>query len=394
MLVVDADELLLLPPGFSNLMEFYDYLDQRQQYYVCAPMVDFYPATLNARNFNRNLDPFVGAPYFDLGPYFYYLDKAIPQLLQAGIRHRLLKQLQEKHPELITEIYQDHPPTLAKLWKIPLLKHGQGIERISDHEINIAANTEVMASLAHFKFTPDLDKKIDWALKSQQYYNNSMEYRFLQAAIDRLGESNLLSEKTRQLESVESLVQAHLCSPAIPSKSPMVENSYWEGRKDDIYLLVARKMCEKFCQKPRKVIDIGSNETPILEWFRSSAVELVSLDLNAPYQGNGITSIKEDFLSYPIHQTYDLAICFQVLEHVPDVAVFAKKLLTLAPIVVISVPYRWTRGACDEHIHDPVDEEKLLKWFGKKPLFQYVATEFSGIKRLIGVYQGGSNTQQ
>ena len=173
-----------------------------------------------------------------------------------------------------------------------------------------------------------------------------------------------------------------------------MKNSYWEGRKDAIYLFAARKLCERFCQKPLAVIDIGSYNTPILEWFRSSAEKLVSLDLHAPYQGRGITSIQEDFLSYPIDQTYDLATCFQVLEHIPDAAIFAKKLLTLAPIVMISVPYRWPQGACGEHVHDPVDEEKLLTWFGKKPLFQYVATEFSGIKRLIGVYQGGSNTQQ
>jgi hypothetical protein len=138
------------------------------------------------------------------------------------------------------------------------------------------------------------------------------------------------------------------------------------------------------------VIDIGSNNTPILEWFRPTAKELVSLDIHAPYQAKDIESLREDFLSYSINKRYDLVTCFQVLEHIPKADIFAKKLLTLAPIVVVSVPYRWHQNACIEHIHDPVDEEKLLAWFGKKPLFQYLATEFSGMKRLIAVYQGES----
>jgi hypothetical protein len=392
MLVVDADEFLLLPPGFSTLQEFAGYLETQKQYYVVAPMVDFYPAMLKDRNFDRSKTPFEGAPYFDLGPYFYYHNGPLPTPLRAGIRYRLLKQLHDEQPERTKKVYENHPFALAKLWKIPLLKHGEGIERIGDHEINLQANTDVMASLAHFKFTPDLDKKIAWALESKSYYNQSMEYRFLQAAIEHLDQHSLLSEKTCRYENIESLVEAHLCSkaPANLKSHSLLADSYWEDRKDAIYLFAARQICKRFCEKPERVIDVGSNNTPILEWFRASAHTLVSLDISAPYQQTGITSLKADFLSHPIDTTYDLVTCFQVLEHIPNARTFAQKLLSLAPIVVVSVPYMWPQGSCSEHVHDPVSEEKLLNWFGQAPIFKYLATEFNGMRRLIVVYEGQS----
>lgn len=389
-LVVDADELLLLPPGFATLQEFARYLEMQKQYYTVASMVDFYPATLKDRNFDRNITPFEGAPYFDLGPYFHYDDDLVPKPLRAGIRYRLLKQLIDESPQLTKQIYGNHPRSLAKLWKIPLIKHGEGIERINDHEITLKPKTDVMASLAHFKFTPDLDKKITWALDSKSYYNQSIEYRFLEAVIKQFDQQSLLNEKTCRYENVESLVKAHLCSkaPANLNSSSLLTEGYWEKREDDIYLFATRQICKRFCEKPERVLDVGSNNTPILEWFRSSANTLVSLDISTPYQQSGITSLKADFLTYPIEDSYDLVTCFQVLEHIPNARAFAQKLLSLAPIVVVSVPYMWPQGACTEHVHDPVNEEKLLDWFGQVPIFKYLVTELNGVRRLILVYEG------
>src|SRR5690554_3418764 len=59
--------------------------------------------------------------------------------------------------------------------------------------------------------------------------------------------------------------------------------SYWEKRKDWVYLHVARIICARFAQGPGSVLDVGSNRTPTLEWHRPSATRLVSLDLRRPY---------------------------------------------------------------------------------------------------------------
>ena len=390
-IVVDADEFLILPKGFSSIQELCFSLEARNQFYLTAPMVDFYPAKLKQRNFDRKLSPFEGSPLFDAGPLFDWTTGIMPKQLPSGVRYRLLRRLGEEHPKIISGIYQNHKVSLAKTWKVPLLKHGNGVNRRNDHEIDIQPETSLMGTLAHFKFSPDLDGKIVWALESKSYYNSSMEYLLLQAAIRHFDDESLICGSTRTYKDVDSLVSANLSSsqPGVTkekNETPVAD--YWADRKDSIYLFAARNICDKFSKQPRSVIDVGSNKTPILEWFRGSAADLVSLDLRSPYTAKGVISITQDLLSFRPSQKYALVTCFQVLEHVPSPDLFAKKLLGLGQILVVSVPYLWQKGDCVHHIHDPVNDEKMLAWFGKKPIYRYVATELNGVRRLIVVYQG------
>jgi SAM-dependent methyltransferase len=163
------------------------------------------------------------------------------------------------------------------------------------------------------------------------------------------------------------------------------DENYWEARKTSIYLFVAQAICQKYGSEPKTVIDIGSNQTPTLEWHRTTATRLVSLDLRQPYVADGVESIRGNFLDYHDDTYFDLVTCFQVLEHVRAADTFAKKLLTAGKVVVVSVPYRW-KGVVRGHVHDPVDEEKMLLWFGRKPSFAYIARELNNVKRLIQVY--------
>lgn len=166
---------------------------------------------------------------------------------------------------------------------------------------------------------------------------------------------------------------------------------YWEARKDAIYLFAARMICNKYAGVTHSVIDIGSNRCPTLEWHRNYASELTSIDLRNPYTGPGIISIADDFLSYEFDKKFDLATCFQVLEHVSLPEIFAQKLLEVAKILVVSVPYKWPLGACKYHINDPVDNKKMFEWFKRNPSFSYIAREFSKKERLIHVYREKRN---
>ena len=163
--------------------------------------------------------------------------------------------------------------------------------------------------------------------------------------------------------------------------------SYWQRRRRSIYLFAARQICANRCGKPKSVLDVGSNATPTLEWHRKTATRLVSVDLRRPYAADGVESLKCDFLKYEPDIRFDLVTCFQVLEHVPDPQAFATKLLELSGIAVVSVPYKWPKGKCKYHLHDPVDARKMLKWFGREPDFSYVATELNSVNRLIHVYK-------
>jgi SAM-dependent methyltransferase len=163
--------------------------------------------------------------------------------------------------------------------------------------------------------------------------------------------------------------------------------AYWRARKDSIYLFVARQVCDRYGSDAASVVDIGSNATPTLEWHRAHAARLVSVDLRNPYVAEGVESVKQNFFDFDAGTRFDLATCFQVLEHVKDPERFARRILDLARVAVVSVPYKWPKGRSKYHLHDPVDEQKMLQWFGREPVFRYVAKELNGIRRMIDVYR-------
>lgn len=211
---VDADEFIVLPPEMDSLPQLIGVLESRGQPFATAPMVDFYPETLDGRNYPEDLSPFAGNPYFDRGPLFdWSTGRIFPIQFQRGVRYRLLRRLADTAPDLVAKIYGAHPVSLAKSWKVPLLRHGSGVRRIGDHEISVPPTPGPAVALAHFKFYPGLDDKVADAVKRGQYYNASMEYRFLQAAVARLGGESLLGPESVRYSGPSSLTLARLLPP-------------------------------------------------------------------------------------------------------------------------------------------------------------------------------------
>ena len=86
---------------------------------------------------------------------------------------------------------------------------------------------------------------------------------------------------------------------------------------------------------------------------------------------------------------FDLCTCLHVLEHLREPAPFARRLLELGRLVLVSVPYRWPAGATKGHVNDPVDLDKLTAWFGRAPNYHFIVHEpFAGKKadRLFALY--------
>ena len=126
---VDADEFLVLPSGFSSLPDFIRRLDQICQPYATAPLIDFYGDTLADRNYDPGLDPFAGCPYFDAGPYYFWIGALHPLCFSGGVRQRLLEQLCASHPEEVRAIYGARSPPAIAVWKAPILRHGAGVSK-------------------------------------------------------------------------------------------------------------------------------------------------------------------------------------------------------------------------------------------------------------------------
>ena len=164
--------------------------------------------------------------------------------------------------------------------------------------------------------------------------------------------------------------------------------SYWEGRKDLQYYRRAVEFARKHTPDAKSLLDVGGGVSlgcRYLEWFDwvpdRRSVERRDGDGTV----DGITVEFADFAAWKSPHTFDVVLCLQVLEHQPDPATFARKLLQTGRVVIVSVPYRWPAGTCGDHRHDPVDEVKLREWFGCDPMEAKIRDT-----RLVAVYQGAA----
>jgi SAM-dependent methyltransferase len=159
--------------------------------------------------------------------------------------------------------------------------------------------------------------------------------------------------------------------------------TYWHRRARSAYLREVRRLVTEVAADARSILDVGSNGCAYLDWFRW-APRRVSLDLKNPYSSEAVEGIKADFLAHKFPARFDVVLCLQVLEHVPNAAMFARRLLANAQRhLIVSVPYKWPAGRCAEHVHDPVDEAKMREWFGRSPDFSKIVAERNGIERLV-----------
>jgi hypothetical protein len=164
-------------------------------------------------------------------------------------------------------------------------------------------------------------------------------------------------------------------------------NAYWESRQDLLYYQVVRQLIKGLAPDADSMLDVGSAGCPYLDWFRHIPVR-VSVDIDRPFAGEGITAIKADFVDWQPDRDFSVVTCLQVLEHVEQPAIFARKLLAAGRIVIVSVPHLWLPGTVDSHRHDPVTERKMRAWFGREPNFSYICREvLVRSHRLIQVYE-------
>lgn len=207
---LDVDELVIPPTGFSTLDEVTRFLDDRQLNFAMSAMVDFYPDRLSHRFFDP-LGPLQGSRWFDPDPVFkWFPDRPRPRIVAAGPRPRLLRRLAKEYPEKIAEIYGDKPYRVAKTWKVPLIKAGSGILRTDPHSINIKMEPpqHIQLGLAHFKFYPGLDARVQNALDRQGYFQASVEYRFLRNILDLFPDEKLTFERSMEYRSPADLERA------------------------------------------------------------------------------------------------------------------------------------------------------------------------------------------
>ena len=202
---LDVDEFMVLPTGFSTIEDVARHLETLQPKCAFAAMVDFYPERLSGRFFDP-LGPLAGSPWFDRDAvYKWFPEDPKPKIVISGVRPRLLMKLNKLHPEKIPEIYGDNPYRIAKTWKVPLVKTGEGIVRLDPHNTNVRPTDSIQLGLAHFKFYPGLDQRVHNALDRQGYFQASVEYRFLDAILELMPDERLVCPRSVCFRSAADL---------------------------------------------------------------------------------------------------------------------------------------------------------------------------------------------
>jgi hypothetical protein len=167
-----------------------------------------------------------------------------------------------------------------------------------------------------------------------------------------------------------SLTKTHLPRTGVADPElTVVDDTYWQGRKDLEYYRTVHRLAARHCPDGTSLLDVGGGVglgCRYLEWFG----EFTRTSVETPTRDcilDGVRVVHSDFADWERDCEYDLVLCLQVLEHIPDAESFARKIFESGRVVIISVPYMWKSGVCSEHVHDPVNEEKLQGWTGRSP---------------------------
>lgn len=177
-------------------------------------------------------------------------------------------------------------------------------------------------------------------------------------------------------------------SAAPKNNTVYASGKYWRDRSDLIYYRYIEYIMRVVGRDANSMVDVGSGNCPYLEWF-DWIEDKRSVDIRVPYQSETVQGIQGDIHELTFRKRFDLCTCFQVLEHVPDAKLFARRLQELADTLIISVPYKWPKDSTKGHVHDPVTYEKLTEWMGREANYKIIAREpFRSQKheRLIAVY--------
>jgi hypothetical protein len=165
---------------------------------------------------------------------------------------------------------------------------------------------------------------------------------------------------------------------------------YFANRTHLIYYEYVKQMVRVLGANAKSMIDVGSANAPYMDSFDWVQTRH-ALDIQRPYSSPNVKGIKADFLEFQPEIRYDLAVCFQVLEHIKPAKEFAQKLLSIADGVLISVPHKWPEGSHFDHHNDPVSLDKIIDWFGRAPDHHVIVQEpfgnYAKRERLFCYYQ-------
>lgn len=154
------------------------------------------------------------------------------------------------------------------------------------------------------------------------------------------------------------------------------------------------------------ILDVGAFDSEVLLKLKKEAKKTLSFHHSTRHWHIKTTAIdisrvpicadeniQGDFRSWTDTRKFSCVLCLQVLEHLVNPGDFFLALLDrveVGGVLIVSVPYMWGIGCCDEHVQDPVDLAKFSAWLppGVVPDQLRVVRDYhTPFRRLIAVFQ-------
>ena len=211
------------------------------------------------------------------------------------------------------------------------------------------------------------------------------------------------------------------CANTSSVESDLPSSEYWRERRSFLFYKHLHCVLQKYAAEATSALDVGSSLPPFLNtltWIRNKTIVGPKFAGNVKKGGGEmlptarieekfrVTAFQEDFMTWEppgwhggaitpamattlaVSPPYDLVLCSEVIEHVPQPQDFVQKLLGFGRVVVIATPFLW--DGCEKkrchHKTNKISKQTIRNWAGRSPQAFDIVEERGGERRIIVVY--------
>ena len=193
----DADEFLLLPVQFSGLAEFLCEMDARGHSLAVSSMTVFYPERLRdieggGLERPRSLDDLIAvAPFLEGLPTIQFDQESRIRRAGVTVDQRLL----QKHG-----LVGPGERGWGGSHKVSIFRPGRSVYLTGSHNASKNPSPDFLNCVAHFKYTPDLIRRIQLAIETRAWAFQSSKYVLLAKLLEKMrkGDDSFVGEKSRR----------------------------------------------------------------------------------------------------------------------------------------------------------------------------------------------------